>query len=148
MRETRVVNAKTGGEKGEKDVKLSLIPPAELEEVARLYAYGARKYAKHNWSKGYEWSLSYDALGRHLLAFWQGESTHLVIPNEEGTRAHHLASVVFHALALMYFERNHPDLDDRPGALSSKPIDDRPMPPVVPQDVPEYLRQLEEMRTE
>lgn len=113
MSEKVVVNSKTGGAKGQKDVQMSLVPIEELQEVAKLYAYGARKYAPHNWRKGYDWSLSYDALMRHIQLFWNGESTHLVIEGDEETRISHLTSVIFHAFALMYFEKHHPDLDDR-----------------------------------
>lgn len=112
MTERRVVNSKTGGEKGAKDIQMSLVPVTELREVARLYHEGAKKYARDNWRKGYDWSLSYDALNRHLMAFWEDRESH-----DEETGCHHLSSVVFHAFALMYFERVHPDLDDRPATL-------------------------------
>jgi hypothetical protein len=105
--ETRVTSS-TGGQKGTKPERYSLLPWAQLDEVARLYAFGATKYDDHNWMGGYAWHLSYDALVRHLRAFWLGEAI------DEETGCHHLASVVFHALALMYFEQHHPDFDDRP----------------------------------
>lgn len=112
--ETRIVNATTGGEKGQKDVQMSLIPVEELQEVARLYRFGAQKYSEDNWRKGYDWRLSYDALQRHAMAFWNGES------NDDETKCHHLSSVVFHALALMYFEQHHPELDSRPSTVLAR----------------------------
>jgi hypothetical protein len=114
--EVRIVNDKTGGEKGQKDEAFSLLPWNELSEVAKLYHAGSKKYARDNWRRGYDWSLSYDAMCRHLVDFWErGESTHLVVEKDgREYHAHHLASVVFHALALMYFEQHHPELDDRP----------------------------------
>lgn len=118
VREIRVVNDKTGGAKGQKDIQMSLVPIEEQQEVGKLYAYGAKKYARDNWRLGYDWSLSYDALDRHLKAFWNGESTHLVIDDDDTTRAHHLASVIFHAYALMYFEKHYPELDDRPKSVN------------------------------
>lgn len=104
-----VVNETTGGAKGAKEARFSLIPKEQLWEVARLYNFGATKYAPNNWRKGYDWSLSMDALERHLTMFWEMRESY-----DEETNCHHLASVVFHALALMYFEKRHPDLDDRP----------------------------------
>jgi hypothetical protein len=104
--EVRVVSS-TGGEKGSKDERFDLIPVGPLTEVARLYGIGAKKYAKDNWRRGYEWSLSFAALCRHLWAFWGGESY------DKETGCHHLASVVFHANALMEFEKTHPEFDDR-----------------------------------
>ena len=106
-KEERIVNEKTGGAKGQKMERFDLIPVEPLTEVARVYGEGAKKYAEHNWSLGYDWSLSYAALMRHLTQFWNGES----IDEESG--CHHLASVVFHALALMYFEQHHQEFDNR-----------------------------------
>jgi hypothetical protein len=107
MSEKRIVNPDTGGEKGQKLERYDLIPWEVMEEVARVYGVGAEKYAEHNWSRGYDWSLSYAALMRHLTQFWMGESY------DKESECHHLASVIFHALALMYFEKHHPELDNR-----------------------------------
>lgn len=106
-KEVRVVNEKTGGAKGQKMERYDLIPWESMDEVARVYGEGAKKYAENNWALGYDWSLSYAALMRHLTQFWNGESI-----DEEST-CHHLASVVFHALALMYFEEHHKEFDNR-----------------------------------
>ena len=106
--EQRVVNTTTGGMKGAKDEAYSLLPWDMMGEVARLYNFGAQKYDRNNWRKGYDWHLSHDALHRHLAAFWNGER------KDEESQCDHLASVIFHAFALMYFQDAHPDLDDRP----------------------------------
>lgn len=102
------VNPLTGGKKGVKPAMYGLIPVYPLEQVARLYGYGAKKYADRNWEKGYEWRKSYDALQRHVNAFWSGED----IDAESGLP--HLASAVFHCFALMEWGKTHPELDDRP----------------------------------
>ena len=106
-KEKRIVNEKTGGEKCRKPARFELLPHAELWEVAELYGKGAEKYDDHNWTKGYDWSLSYGAMQRHANLFWQGEYM------DEENQAPHLASVVFHAFALMYFFKHHKELDDR-----------------------------------
>lgn len=106
--EIRVTNAKTGGEKGSKDENLALLPWEQLLEVGRLYNFGAKKYSPNNWMKGYDWSLSFSSLMRHAAAWWNGEF------DDDETNCDHMTSVVFHALALMYFRKHHPDLDDRP----------------------------------
>ncbi len=105
--EVRVTNEKTGGQKGSKPERFDLIPAAALRKVARLYGRGAQKYADHNWRKGYNWSLSIAALERHLAAFKEGEDF------DKETQCEHLASVVFHALALLVYADEHPELDDR-----------------------------------
>lgn len=107
-KETRVVDPSTGAAKGQKLERYDLIPVEPLREVARHYGVGASKYAIRNWEKGYDWSLSYAALQRHANAFWGGESY------DPESNTHHLAAVVFHALALMEYEETNTDKDDRP----------------------------------
>lgn len=97
----------TGGEKGVKDERHDLIPVEALAILARHYGVGARKYADHNWRKGYEWSKSYASLQRHAQAFWGGEDI------DEETGSPHMAGVAFHAFALLVFMQDHPDFDDR-----------------------------------
>lgn len=106
--EVRVKNEKTGGEKGSKRARFDLIPWDQIWKLSELYGAGAEKYAPRNWEKGYDWSLSYASLMRHAVQFWEGESI------DPETKCHHLTSVIFHALALMRFEEEHPELDDRP----------------------------------
>lgn len=105
--EVRVTNAQTGGQKGSKPQAMSLLPwDVLMFDVAPLYFKGAEKYERDNWRKGYDWSLSFDALARHLAQFHGGQWL------DEETDCAHLASVVFHACALMYFYRSHPELND------------------------------------
>jgi len=106
MAEVRTTSS-TGGEKGMKDERHSLIPTEALAQVARHYGIGARKYADHNWRRGYEWSKSYDALQRHAQAFWGGEDI------DEETGSPHMAAVAFHALTLLVFMQEQRDFDDR-----------------------------------
>lgn len=108
--EKKVVNPLTGGAKGGKPERFDLLPWPELAEVARLYGAGANKYDDRNWEKGYELSLSFAALMRHLTLFWGREEI------DPETGGHHLASVVFHALAMMRFTNGaYPaELDNRP----------------------------------
>ena len=106
MSEVRVTSA-TGGQKGKKPERYDLIPVEPLAEVARIYGKGAEKYEDRNWEKGYDWGLSFAAMQRHAWAFWGGESV------DPENRTHHLASVVFHALALMEYERLGKGTDSR-----------------------------------
>jgi hypothetical protein len=50
-----------------------LLPPDALSEVARIFTFGAEKYADRNWEKGMDWGRVYAAQQRHMLAFWGGE---------------------------------------------------------------------------
>ncbi len=97
----------TGGEKGVKPERHSLIPVEALNAIARLYGVGAKKYAAHNWRRGYDWSKSFDAMHRHMAAFWSGED----IDPETGEP--HMAAVAFHAMTLIVFMQEQPEFDDR-----------------------------------
>lgn len=83
-----------------------LLPTRPLEEVARLYQIGANKYTPRGWEKGMAWSRVLDPMFRHLFKWIRGERYDKV----DGQ--HHLASVIWAALALMEYEETHPELDD------------------------------------
>jgi hypothetical protein len=102
------VTSSTGGQKGQKPVQMSLVPVEALEHISLVYAHGAEKYARENWRKGYEWHLSYDALQRHLMRFWDGED----VDHDSGLL--HLAHAAFHINTLIVNLTAHPEMDDRP----------------------------------
>lgn len=107
--EVRVTDPDTGGQKGMKPERHSLVPLKAVGMIARVYNYGAQKYAAHNWRKGYDWSLSYDACRRHLDAFWEGEN----LDPESGLP--HLAHAGFHILTMLTFllDKRYAAKDDR-----------------------------------
>jgi hypothetical protein len=107
-KETIILDPETDAAKGQKVERYDLIPVYPLMEVARHYGIGVVKYGHRNWEKGYQWSLSYAAMQRHANQFWSGED----YDSDSGT--HHLAAVVFHALALMEYGMTNVDKDDRP----------------------------------
>lgn len=88
-------------------LRYDLIPTQPLQEVARVFTIGARKYDDRNWEKGLSWGRLYAALQRHANAWWSGER------HDQVDGQHHLASVAWCALALIEYERTHPELDDR-----------------------------------
>ena len=94
-------------DQGIEKLRYDLIPVYPLEEVARVYTLGAKKYADHNWRKGIAWSRVYSAMQRHANAYWRGES----IDPEDGQK--HLASVVWAAFTLMEYEKFKWGEDDR-----------------------------------
>lgn len=98
MTEIRVTSP-TGGQKGSKPEQMSMLPVPALEEVARVYAWAVStgKYDRHNWRRGYDWSLSYDALQRHVMAFWKGQEF------DPDSGLQHLAHACFHIFTLMTF---------------------------------------------
>lgn len=106
--EVRSVSS-TGGEKGVKPQRHSLIPRQALDRIAEVYDFGSRKYAAHNWRRGYEWSKSYDALQRHLTAWWDREE------NDPESGLSHLGHAGFHIFALIVFSghKKYEQFDDR-----------------------------------
>lgn len=104
--EIRTTSA-TGGQKGVKPERVDLIPPEFLLMLGRVFNAGAEKYDDHNYLKGFEWSKSYAALQRHMLAFWSGED------NDPETGQPHLGHAAFHCAALFMFTEHDLGTDDR-----------------------------------
>lgn len=107
MQETRTVDPLTGGEKGSKEARFDLIPGDTLEALACHFGRGSKKYADHNWLKGYKWSLSFAAMMRHAWAWWRGED----IDPETGSS--HMIAVAWHAFAMATFQARAVGTDDR-----------------------------------
>ncbi len=107
MGEERRVVADTGGAKGQKLAQLGAIDPAALIELAKVGGMGAEKYDRSNYLKGYDWSLCFDAMMRHALAFWSGEE----VDPESGIP--HMAHAAWHCLALVSFQKHELGTDDR-----------------------------------
>jgi hypothetical protein len=106
--EVTYVDPVTGGKKGQKPERLGLLPPLPLRLVSRVYGFGASKYDAWNWTRGYPWSLSIDALLRHVMAFIDRQE------DDPESGVDHLAHAVFHCFTLMWFRRFKPEFDDRP----------------------------------
>lgn len=126
----------TGGEKGVKLERFDLVPPFALTQLARHYGKGARKYADHQWRKGYEPGKSIAALMRHLTAYEMGIDYDACESDPEGCRmtdlndnpidwaepgkvcfnhtgSHHLDAVMWNSFTLREFAEYHSEMDDR-----------------------------------
>lgn len=86
---------------------LSLIDRHAMEEIGNVLAFGANKYAAHNWRGGLAYSRLLDAAIRHLYAFADGED----IDPESGLShiAHAGCCIVF----LLGMIHTKPEMDDR-----------------------------------
>jgi hypothetical protein len=105
--ETRVTDPKTGGEKGQKLAQFGSLDPLALMEVAKVAGFGAQKYARLNYTKGFDWSLAYDALMRHAHLAWSGEDV------DEESGLSHWAHAAWQCLCLMTFTLRARGTDDR-----------------------------------
>ena len=76
-----------------------LIPAECIEQLARVYTFGAKKYGEYNWLKLDQPMIRYcDALERHLIEWKKGNKE----DNETGIN--HLAHVAWNAFALLWFD--------------------------------------------
>jgi hypothetical protein len=105
--EARTVDPVTGGEKGVKPAQMSQLDPTALLEIGEVAEFGSRKYDRYNFARGYDWSKSYDALHRHIGAWWSGEN----LDPESGLS--HLAHAAWHCHTLLLFERAGLGTDNR-----------------------------------
>lgn len=86
----------------------SLIPLVTLEDEARVWMYGRRKYNAWNWTKGMQWSIPLACALRHLSAWQRGED----IDGESNLP--HLAHVMCNIRMLTLYAQNYKEGDDRP----------------------------------
>lgn len=107
--EFNVSCVKEGGRKDDLDkLRYDLIPPYALEELARVYTIGAKKYGDRNWEKGMRWGRIFRALLSHAWKWFRGEK------HDQEDGQHHLSSVAWCAFSLMEYERRGLGEDDRP----------------------------------
>lgn len=88
-------------------VPLDMIPLMALEDCAKVFGYGAAKYARNNWLKGMDWSVPLGCLLRHIAAWQRGEDT----DPESGLP--HLGHAMCNLVMLSTFAQTFPEGDDR-----------------------------------
>jgi hypothetical protein len=88
-------------------VRFSLVPTKPLTWLARVYTMGAAKYEDNGWRNGLKWSRIYDALQRHLTAFWGGQD----MDDESGLP--HLAHAAWGCFTLLEYMETWPTMNDR-----------------------------------
>lgn len=88
-------------------VPLELLPVEALTEIAKVLAFGAEKYGRHNWRKGMAWSRLVGAILRHLFAWVQGEN------KDPESGLSHLAHAGCDILFLLTYALNNSGTDDR-----------------------------------
>lgn len=91
------------------------IDPEFILGIARISEFGARKYHMRNFlmAPGMNWSITYDSLMRHLMAWWAGED------DDAESGLPHLYHAAWNLMALSTYARNpvyHPG-DDRPSTI-------------------------------
>ncbi len=98
----------SGVKHDEEKPQMALIPAIALEEEAKVWTFGAKKYDTWNWKKGLTYTRILSAMLRHTIAIMKGED----FDKESGCL--HAAHIRCGAGMLIDFSlSNRRDLDDR-----------------------------------
>lgn len=88
-------------------VPMELLPYESLEEIAKVLAFGAKKYERANWANGIEMSRLISASLRHIGQFNSGQDL------DDESHTLHLANAACNLLFAIWIFKNRPDLDNR-----------------------------------
>jgi hypothetical protein len=103
-----MVNQDGGGLRYNNDkIRFDLLPAFALEQVAKVFTVGAKKYAPNNWRRGMAWSSILASLERHLQAIKAGKDY------DAETLILHSAHLATNALFLTEYYKIYPQGDDR-----------------------------------
>jgi hypothetical protein len=89
-------------------VRMDLLPEYPIREMAKVFTYGATKYAPFNWLKGLKWMSCLASMKRHIAQFESGEDFDIE------TGLPHMAHAMTNAAFLIEYSRTYPQGDDRP----------------------------------
>jgi hypothetical protein len=94
----------------------SMISYDLMEEVAYVRMFGAKKYSRSNWQKGFAVTRSCAAALRHIFLFLKGET----LDHESGLS--HLAHAVCCLEHALFDMRHHPENDDRDSVVAKREL--------------------------
>jgi hypothetical protein len=86
---------------------MDLLDRVALEETARVLAFGAKKYAPHQWRQGLQVTRTCAAALRHIFQFLDGATL------DRETNLNHLAYAMCEIMFALNASMTRPDLDDR-----------------------------------
>lgn len=100
----------------EDKLQASLLPMDLIVPMLEpAYREGVIKYVRESWRNGFQASVMYDALRRHLDAwFYEMESLDPEPLEKYNIEKHHLGAAMFCLINLYNTDMNFPHLDDRP----------------------------------
>lgn len=100
---------------GIKKVSLHFVPPQVLMEIGLALHEGARKYGAYNYRvAGVRASVYYDALQRHLNAWWEGENI------DRDSNLSHITKAIACLVVLRDSMMNENWVDDRPPRVKNQ----------------------------
>lgn len=86
---------------------MSLLPAGAINEVAKVFTFGASKYGDHNWRSGLTWTRLSSAVLRHIFAWLGGET------NDPESGLNHLSHAICSLLMLLEYSITKTGKDDR-----------------------------------
>lgn len=86
---------------------LSLLPREALEETAKAFMWGEKKYGRHNFKNGMDWHRPAAASLRHIVSHLSGED------NDPESGVSHLAHAAASIFMLLYYVKNKVGKDTR-----------------------------------
>ena len=98
---------KQGTKHDDNKLRYDLIPWDSIEEVAKIYTLGAKKYGDRNWETGIKYSRIIGAVFRHFTSWVRG------VDLDEETGLSHLAHACWGLLTLIWYQKHRSDFDDR-----------------------------------
>jgi hypothetical protein len=84
-----------------------LMPMEPINEILRVYQFGAEYYGERNWEKGISWRKAAASIFRHATEFVLGSD------KDEKSGLHPLAHAAWWCIALMWYGKNRVEFDDR-----------------------------------
>ena len=88
-------------------VRMDLLDPYAVEQLAAVLTFGATKYAAWNWAGGIPYSRLTAALLRHVFAFLKGET------NDPESGLNHIAHAMCCCMFILGLSVRKPECDDR-----------------------------------
>ena len=88
-------------------LRWDLLPFECIEELVKIYTYGAQKYSANGWKSGLSFSRIIAAVFRHIASWMLGEQR----DKESGLL--HLAHAGWGILTLIWYEKYKSEFDDR-----------------------------------
>lgn len=101
-------------------IRIELLPSFALQEIAKVFTYGAKKYTTYhedgsiktsgdnNWKLGLEWMAVVASAKRHLELFVSGED------RDQESGELHIAHAATNLMFLLEYYRGYPQGDNRP----------------------------------
>ena len=95
--------------------RFALLPWDAIREVAKVFTFGATKYADRNWEIGIAYDRVYSSTMRHLTDWWELRMTYDSDPKGKAAGMRNIAQAAWGCMVLLAFElRGRTDLDNRP----------------------------------